>query len=56
MITGLFGLFVFCADVWAIASILKSKVPGGTKVLWCLLVLLLPLLGLIIWYVAGPKS
>jgi hypothetical protein len=25
-------------------------------VLWCLLVLLLPLLGFIIWLLAGPRS
>ena len=56
MITGLFGLLVFIFDIMAIAKILRSSVNGGAKVLWCLLVLVLPVAGLIIWYVAGPKS
>lgn len=50
-----FGLLVFIGDIWAVVTILKSKAPNQAKVLWCLLVLLLPLLGLIIWYLAGPK-
>lgn len=56
MIQGLIGLLIFVADIWAIVTILKSTVSGGAKVLWCLLVVVLPVLGLIIWYVAGPKS
>ena len=28
----------------------------GGKLLWILLVVLLPLLGLIIWFVAGPRG
>ena len=56
MFTGLIGLLIFIADILAIVTILKSKVTAGTKVLWCLLVIVLPVLGLIIWYAAGPRS
>lgn len=49
------GLIIFVLDVWAIASIINSKVETGTKVLWILLVLLLPLIGFLIWYFAGPR-
>jgi hypothetical protein len=56
MFTGLLGLLVFVADIWAILTILKSGVALGAKVLWCLLVLVLPVLGLLIWYFAGPKN
>jgi hypothetical protein len=56
MFTGLLGLLVFVADIWAILTILKSNITSGAKLLWCLLVLVLPVLGLIIWYFAGPKS
>jgi hypothetical protein len=56
MLTGLIGLIVFCADIYAILTIIKSRVTPGTKVLWCLLVIILPVLGLIIWYAAGPKA
>jgi len=42
-------------DVWAIITIFQSGASTGAKVLWIVLILVLPLLGLIIWYFAGPK-
>ena len=56
MITGLLGLLVFIADLVAIFSILQSKVETGAKILWCLLVLVLPVIGLLIWFLAGPRK
>ena len=56
MFSGLLGLLILIADVWAIVNIFQSDESTGTKVLWIVLVLVLPLLGLIIWYFAGPKS
>ena len=50
------GLILFGLGIWAIVSILNSNVETGAKVLWILLVLVLPLIGFIIWYFAGPKS
>jgi hypothetical protein len=56
MVTGLLGLIVLIFDIAAIFKILNSKVSGGAKILWCLLILVLPVLGLLIWFVAGPKN
>jgi hypothetical protein len=56
MLTGLMGLLVFCADIYAILTIIKSAVTPGTKLLWCLLVFVLPVLGFLIWYFAGPRD
>jgi hypothetical protein len=53
---GLFGLLVLAADVWAILNIFQSSSTTGTKALWIILVLVLPLLGVIIWYFAGPRE
>jgi hypothetical protein len=53
--TTIAGILIFVLDVWAIASIINSKVETGTKVLWILLVLLLPLIGFLVWYFAGPR-
>lgn len=53
---GLLGLLILIADVWAILNIFQSSASMGSKVLWTVLVLLLPLLGLLIWFLAGPKS
>lgn len=56
MLSGLIGLAIFIADIWAIISVMNSGATTGTKVLWVLLIFFLPLLGLIIWWFAGPKS
>ena len=53
---GLFGLLVLAADVWAILNIFQSSSTTGAKALWIILVLVLPLLGVIIWYFAGPRE
>jgi len=54
--TGLFGLLVLAADIWAILNIVQSGSTIGTKAVWILLVAVLPLLGVIIWYFAGPRE
>jgi hypothetical protein len=53
---GLFGLIVLIADVWAIVNIFQSGADTGNKVLWIVVVFLLPLLGFILWYFWGPKT
>ena len=55
-INGLVGLLVLAADVWAIVSIVQSSAATGKKVLWILLVLILPILGLILWFFLGPRG
>jgi hypothetical protein len=57
MYYGYFGLFVLVADIFAIVNIVKSTAPTDKKFLWCLLIVLLPVFGLIIWFVAdGPRN
>jgi hypothetical protein len=56
MISTIIGLLILVADIWAIMNILQSRESTGTKALWIVLVLVLPVLGLLIWYFAGPKS
>jgi len=56
MFNGFIGLLILVADIWAILNIVQSRESTGSKALWVVLVLLLPVLGLIIWYFAGPKS
>ncbi|HVM31692.1 MAG TPA: PLDc N-terminal domain-containing protein [bacterium] len=50
------GLLILAADIWAVLNIAQSRAKDGGKVLWILLVLVLPLVGLIVWYFAGPKK
>ncbi|SDS13616.1 Phospholipase_D-nuclease N-terminal [Halopseudomonas xinjiangensis] len=53
---GLIGLIILALDIWAIINIVGSASSTGSKVLWVLLVLFLPVIGLIIWAIAGPRS
>jgi hypothetical protein len=53
---GLFGLVVLIADVWAIVNVFQSSADTGGKVLWTVLVIILPVLGFILWYFLGPKT
>jgi len=55
-ITGLGGLVILILDLWAIISIIGSAATTGKKVLWCLAVILLPILGLIAWLIGGPRA
>jgi succinate dehydrogenase/fumarate reductase cytochrome b subunit len=53
---GLFGILVLIADIWAIVNIFQSGAATDRKVLWTVLVILLPVLGFLIWYFAGPRT
>lgn len=55
-VSGIVGLLVLVADIWALVNIFQSAATTGMKVLWILLVLIFPVLGFIIWFFAGPKS
>jgi hypothetical protein len=54
--TGILGIIHLALVIWAAVSILGAPVSTGAKVLWILLVLLFPVVGLIIWIVAGPRK
>lgn len=56
MLEGLLGLVILGLDIWAILKIIGSPAGTGAKVVWILLILLLPVIGLIIWWFAGPKG
>lgn len=51
-----FGIVVFVLDVWAIAQVINTNEPMSKKILWIAIIVILPILGLIIWYFAGPRS
>lgn len=53
----LLGIVIFIADIWAIINIFQAQgASTGAKVLWTLLILFLPVIGLIIWWFAGPRA
>ena len=52
----LWGLLIIAGDIWAIINILQSSVSNEKKLVWIIAVVLLPLLGLILWYFLGPRK
>ena len=52
----IFGLIVVALDIWAVVNIIGSQASGGAKILWTLLIIVLPIVGFIIWFFAGPRS
>ncbi|MBC9250352.1 hypothetical protein A9179_08725 [Pseudomonas alcaligenes] len=55
-LSSLIGLAILALDIWAIINIVKSGADTGMKIIWVLLILFLPVLGLIIWALAGPRG
>lgn len=56
MVSYLVGLLVLGLDIWAILNVIKSNTDDTMKIVWALLILVLPILGLIIWAIAGPRG
>ena len=54
MLSTIIALIILIADIWAIVQVAKSRATTGIKVLWILIILVFPVLGLIIWFFAGP--
>lgn len=50
------GVIVLLLDIWALVSILQSGATPVEKLIWVILILVLPLIGFILWYLIGPGS
>lgn len=49
------GLLVFILDIIAIIHIVQSGLSSTMKLVWVLIVLLLPVVGMILWFLIGEK-
>ena len=52
---GIFGFIILVLDILAIIKVMNSGVSTCGKLIWTLIIVFLPVLGLIIWFLAGPK-
>lgn len=52
----IWGILVLIADIYAIISIVGSRAEPLKKALWIVLILLLPFVGFVIWFLLGPKT
>jgi Phospholipase_D-nuclease N-terminal len=53
---GIVGLLILAADIWAILNVFQSGASNGAKVVWTLVILVLPVLGLALWFFLGPRG
>ncbi|MFA5088161.1 MAG: PLDc N-terminal domain-containing protein [Candidatus Omnitrophota bacterium] len=54
--TGIIGLLVLVLDIVAIVDALKSSMDTGKKALWIILILLLPVIGMVLYFVIGKTQ
>jgi hypothetical protein len=54
-VNGLLGLAILVLDVWCILQVVQMNTTNGTKVLWVVIILVLPVLGPLLWYLLGRK-
>lgn len=52
---GLLSLVILVLDIIAIVDVFKSSMSTGKKVLWILLILILPVVGLLLYFFLGRK-
>ncbi|MGB8273938.1 MAG: PLDc N-terminal domain-containing protein [Alphaproteobacteria bacterium] len=52
---GISGIIILVLDIFAIFQVLQSSLPPVNKLLWILLILVLPILGLILWLLLGSR-
>ncbi len=50
------GLIILVLDILAVIKIVQSGASTGERVLWVILVLVLPVIGLVVWALLGPGS
>ncbi len=53
---GLLGLIVLVLDIIAIVDALKSSMDTGKKALWIILILVLPVVGMVLYFLIGKKT
>ena len=53
---GILGLLVLILDIIAIVDVLKSSMDTGKKALWIILMLILPVVGMVLYFLIGKKQ
>lgn len=51
----IFGIIILILDIIAVLSVWSSGASTVSKLLWTVLIIILPVIGLIAWYFLGPK-
>ena len=56
ILSGILGLIVFVLDVIAIIDCIQRNMDTGKKILWCVLIILLPVIGLLLYFLLGRSK
>ncbi len=54
--SGLIGLLLLIAMVWAIVNVARSAATVRAKTVWIVMLLVLPVVGFIAWLFLGPRA
>ncbi|MEM1973528.1 MAG: PLD nuclease N-terminal domain-containing protein [Thermoplasmata archaeon] len=55
-LTFLIPIVVLIFWIWALVDIIRSEFPGSNKVIWILVVIFVPLIGMILYFLIGRKQ
>ncbi|MGE1173051.1 PLD nuclease N-terminal domain-containing protein [Pseudomonas sp. BW7P1] len=50
------AVIILLIDLWAIISVFRSDKTVGVKAAWAIGLIVFPVLGLIVWGIAGPRG
>jgi hypothetical protein len=53
---GIVGLMILALDIWAIVNIIQGRGPTDRKVLWIVVILVLPVIGLVLWLLLARRA
>jgi Phospholipase_D-nuclease N-terminal len=53
---GIVGLIILALDIWAMVNIIQGRGPTDRKVLWIVVILVLPVIGLVLWLLLARRA
>jgi hypothetical protein len=55
-LSGFLGFLILVLDIYAIYKTWLSDASNGAKLIWSLVIFFLPILGVLLWFLFGPKG
>ncbi|WP_312912227.1 PLDc N-terminal domain-containing protein [Stutzerimonas nitrititolerans] len=54
-LNGVLAVLILLLDVLAIVQVWRTRIETGRKIIWSLVIALLPVVGLVMWFVAMSR-
>jgi len=55
-LSGFLGFLILVLDIYAIYKTWSSDASNGAKLIWSIVIFFLPILGVLLWFLFGPKG